>query len=515
LLQPTQCLRRLKSFVAARRPLAAVILGVTGAFVVAAGPRNTAAGAPTPQKPARAARSGSLITVCVNGDIWVDGGFEATSPVTLLNPNYVVTSTLFPSSLCNLAHSLCQDGEGPRTGQSWMWAGGNDLTTEEPEIDSAEQTITFPSGAQSVTLRFYMMIGFVNPPATDTLEVQVDGVTQATWLEPLQAETTYTQRSVDLTGFANGAAHAVKFLYTEHLTGQPNRADFNIDDVTLDIVCAPQVSAIDPNSGPASGGTAVVVTGSGFVGGDTLLIGNSTAIGTVVVGPTEIDATVPPLTPGTLNDVTVPRPLRRLPQGATLANASLVNGWLADFLDVPESEGFHDYIETIFRLGITAGYGNGYYGINDSVTRAQMAVFILKASHAPGFAPPPCTGIFNDVECTPNRAFAVDWIEELFHEGITVGCDVDKYCPDEPVTRAHMAVFLLKAEHGSGHTPPPCTGIFSDVECTPNRAFAVDWIEQLFTEGITAGCDINLYCPDQSSTRGQMAVLLVKTFGLP
>ncbi len=77
-----------------------------------------------------------------------------------------------------------------------------------------------------------------------------------------------------------------------------------------------------------------------------------------------------------------------------------------------------------------------------------------------------------------------------------------------------MAVFLLKARHGSAYTPPACQGIFADVECSPTPAFAVDWIEQLYDEGITGGCGGGNYCPSSSVSRGQMAVFLTKTFDL-
>ncbi|MEX0879480.1 MAG: hypothetical protein WD451_07080 [Thermoanaerobaculia bacterium] len=52
--------------------------------------------------------------------------------------------------------------------------------------------------------------------------------------------------------------------------------------------------------------------------------------------------------------------------------------------------------------------------------------------------------------------------------------------------------------------------------CAPNPAFAVDWIERLYQEGVTAGCSQNplLYCPDASVNRGQMATFLVKTLNL-
>jgi hypothetical protein len=74
-----------------------------------------------------------------------------------------------------------------------------------------------------------------------------------------------------------------------------------------------------------------------------------------------------------------------------------------------------------------------------------------------------------------------------------------------------MAVFLLKGEHGSSYLPPTCTGIFGDVTCPSTFA---NWIEQLSAEQITGGCGGGNYCPANANTRGQMAVFLVKTFGL-
>ena len=59
------------------------------------------------------------------------------------------------------------------------------------------------------------------------------------------------------------------------------------------------------------------------------------------------------------------------------------------------------------------------------------------------------------------------FIETLFHKGVTGGCAGGGYCPTNPVTRAQMAVFLLKSKFGSAHVPPPCTGaVFADVPCT-------------------------------------------------
>ena len=197
-----------------------------------------------------------------------------------------------------------------------------------------------------------------------------------------------------------------------------------------------------------------------------------------------------------------------------LTFSSVFNTWTIhignSFTDVLTSNQFYFFVESLFHSGVTGGCGPGLYCPNSAVTRAQMAAFLLKAEHGPSYVPPVCTpGVFTDVACP---SLFADWIEQLAAEGITAGCAPGLYCPDNPVTRAQMSVFLLKTEHGSGYTPPACTPLFNDVPC-PSLYAA--WIQQLYNEGITGGCGGGNYCPDNSSTRGQMAVFLDKIMGLP
>jgi hypothetical protein len=181
----------------------------------------------------------------------------------------------------------------------------------------------------------------------------------------------------------------------------------------------------------------------------------------------------------------------------------------SSFGDVPVSDPFYAKIETLFHAGVTAGCSATEYCPSDPITRAQMAVFLLKGKLGRIYAPPPGTGTrFADV--APGT-FALDWIEDLADSGVTAGCDPILYCPNRPVTRAQMAVFLLKARHGATYAPPPATGVFADVPVSSNFA---PWIEELAAEGITAGCGGGNYCPDAPNTRAQMAAFLDATFDL-
>ena len=78
-----------------------------------------------------------------------------------------------------------------------------------------------------------------------------------------------------------------------------------------------------------------------------------------------------------------------------------------------------------------------------------------------------------------------------------------------------MAVFLLKTLEGSAYVPPVGTGIFDDVPL-PESEFA-DCIEELYNRRHHRRLPGDSACSTARQTRcyrGQMAVFLVKTFGL-
>ncbi len=263
------------------------------------------------------------------------------------------------------------------------------------------------------------------------------------------------------------------------------------------------IFSISPTSGPGAGGTPFTAHGTDFADPSTVTVGGVPATGVTFTDDHTLQATMPALGPGTSQDVVV-----QTPDGTT---GTLIKGWVSDFLDVAGAHQFHVFVTTLVSNAITAGVGGGLYGVDQGTKRQQMAVFLLKAEHGLCYVPPPCVGTFPDVPCT--NIFA-PWIEALATEGITTGCGGGNFCPDNFVTRRQMAVFLLKTKYGSSYVPPVCTGVFDDVACP--GAPAVDFIEELSAEDITGGCSAMppLYCPDGTSTRGQMAVFITKTFNL-
>ncbi len=259
-----------------------------------------------------------------------------------------------------------------------------------------------------------------------------------------------------------------------------------------------------PRSGPAAGGGSVTLSGQLLQAGATVDVGGLAPSNVVGTPPYTITADMPAFPPGTVHDVAVTNP-----GGLT---GSLANGYVADFLDVPAANLFHDDIVKLVASEVTVGIGGGLYGVNDPVKRQAMAVFVLKAEHGVCYTPPPCAppGLFADVPCPSPFA---DWIEAMAAEGITGGCGGGNFCPTNTVRRDQMAPFLLKAVHGPQYVPPRCSGIFADVVCP---SLFADWIEQLKAENVTTGCgNGTVYCPASPNTRGQMATFLVKALRLP
>jgi poly-gamma-glutamate synthesis protein (capsule biosynthesis protein) len=108
---------------------------------------------------------------------------------------------------------------------------------------------------------------------------------------------------------------------------------------------------------------------------------------------------------------------------------------------------FEDDIEALASAGITKGCDADRYCPEAPVTRGQMAAFLVRAFDLPSAPIDP----FRDDD---DSIFEKE-IAALAQAGITKGCDADRYCPEETVTRAQMASFLGRALALTPIQPPP------------------------------------------------------------
>lgn len=147
-----------------------------------------------------------------------------------------------------------------------------------------------------------------------------------------------------------------------------------------------------------------------------------------------------------------------------------------------------------------------YYGGNETspvVNRVDFDSLAL-SSEKIGCAETHTGKFFDD----DNNTFERD-IEWLADRGITKGCnppDNTMFCPNEPVTREVMAVYLARYLD----LPDSPKDYFKDDESSPFE----DDINRMAHAGITKGCGDQTFCPGNVVDRGQMAAFLTRALGL-
>ena len=159
-------------------------------------------------------------------------------------------------------------------------------------------------------------------------------------------------------------------------------------------------------------------------------------------------------------------------------------------------------VEALTADGVLAGTGcgPGLFCPGDPIPRWLMAVWLVRV--VDGQDPEQVdVSRFADVDAGQWWATHVERLAEL---GITVGCarEPAQYCPDDPVTRAHLATFLKRAFV----LDPAVPRGFADTDGSVHEAA----IDSLHAAGITMGCSTEplRFCPNQATTRGQMVLFL-------
>ncbi len=155
-------------------------------------------------------------------------------------------------------------------------------------------------------------------------------------------------------------------------------------------------------------------------------------------------------------------------------------------------------IDWAYATGITGGCDVLVYCPGAAVTRAQMAMFIDRATDLPVTE----EDFFDDDDGLTGEGS----IDRLAAAGITAGCAERRFCPTARVTRAQMAAFLVRA---LGLPPATEPNRFDDDDGTTHEPS----IDSLAEAGITGGCAARRFCPDAPVTRAQMAAFLFRAFG--
>lgn len=161
-------------------------------------------------------------------------------------------------------------------------------------------------------------------------------------------------------------------------------------------------------------------------------------------------------------------------------------------------------IESLQEKGVVNGYGNGLFGPNDKITRAQIMKIALKAFgqdtvDSTGTAP----SSFKDVT-------ASDWFNSYVETGAAIGIisgyKDGSFKPENPVTRAEALKIILEAAGFTDLTA--LTPNFTDVDTV------TDWFAKYTsfakTAELSTGYSDGSFRGNQPITRAEVCVLVQK-----
>jgi hypothetical protein len=156
---------------------------------------------------------------------------------------------------------------------------------------------------------------------------------------------------------------------------------------------------------------------------------------------------------------------------------------------------------------VANGTGPGTYNPSGQVNRGQMASFIARMIDATVAGLPAATGDhFDDDNGNAHEAN----INRLAEAGIVGGRDDGTYGPNDPVTRAQMATFLVRAYEYVGPRLTATSDWFPDDDGNAHE----DNINKAADAGFTGGRSDGTYGPNEPVRRDQMASFLARVLDL-
>lgn len=153
---------------------------------------------------------------------------------------------------------------------------------------------------------------------------------------------------------------------------------------------------------------------------------------------------------------------------------------LPRFSDVTEGAWYYDTVLWAADHGIMGGYeGTDRFGVNDPLTRAQLAQLLWSRAGKPATSGE-SSELYSDCVAGSWYDEAVTWATKT---GAFLGNPDGTFCPDEPITRAQIAVVLWRIEG-----TPSSSGDLTDFpDGTTTPSYAADAVRWAVGEGIFRG----------------------------
>ena len=172
------------------------------------------------------------------------------------------------------------------------------------------------------------------------------------------------------------------------------------------------------------------------------------------------------------------------------------------FNDVTSSGWYKHYVDFIAAREIVKGFGNGIFGPDQNITRAQF-VMILK--NLAGDKTIYTTTSFSDVTATSWYSGAVEW---AYENNIVYGSN-GRFDPDAKITRQDISVMIARyAEKYEGYTFEKTTAAVTFTDSGDIAAYASGAVSTMQQAGILAGPGDGTFKPRDNATRAEAAKMI-------
>lgn len=166
--------------------------------------------------------------------------------------------------------------------------------------------------------------------------------------------------------------------------------------------------------------------------------------------------------------------------------------------DVVLDKWYNRFIAYLHHEGVMKGYTNGEFRPERSILRSEAAILLGNALNLDGTKR---NTRFKDVTAAVSSS---GYVEALAEAKIISGFPDGTFRPNEPVTRAEMAILIAKAYQIAGQT----TGPFKDIN---SKVTGYQYINGLAAKKIISGFEDGTFRPSEAINRAGFAAFLAKT----
>jgi alpha-tubulin suppressor-like RCC1 family protein len=170
--------------------------------------------------------------------------------------------------------------------------------------------------------------------------------------------------------------------------------------------------------------------------------------------------------------------------------------YLNRFIDVPYGHRNYTHINALVGLGIINGYSDNTFRPNNTLTRAQAAIMIVRAI---GLSTEGVSSNFTDV---PPTHAAYKFISAAYQAGIINGYSDGTFRPNANVTRAQIAIMVQRAFNVQA------SGTIITFTDVPDGYAPKRFIETLASQKIVNGYSDGTFKPLNNVTRAQFSTMI-------